>query len=83
MTVLQGKGYYKVTALKKDLRKGEARLLLAWAFISFLPVLSVPLVPTRNPATSERSFTGVSEEGKTRERAQTDSDGHGQQADRN
>ena len=46
-------------------------------------ILSVPVVPTRNPATSERSFAGDSEEGKTRERAQADADGHGLQADRN
>lgn len=43
----------------------------------------MPVAPTRNPATSERSFAGDSEEGKTRERAQADSDGHGHQADRN
>lgn len=52
---------------------------------SSLSLLSFPhpLVPTRNPATSERSFPGVPEEGKTRERAQADSGRHGQQADRN
>lgn len=49
----------------------------------FPPVLSVPVVPARNPATSERSFERDSEEGKTRERAQADSDRHGHQADRN
>lgn len=87
MTVVQEKCYYRVTALKiKGLREGAAWLVETCPgkeLISFLPLLSLSIVPTRNPATSERNFPRVSEEGKTRERAQADSDRHGHQADGN
>lgn len=67
----------------KDLGEGEGWLTCSGeGFISFLPVLSMSIVPARNPATSERSFAGDSEEGKTGEGAQADSDRHGHQADR-
>ena len=87
MTVVQEKCYYRMTTLNiKGLREGEAWLVETCpgkAFTSFFPVVSLSIVPTRNPATSERNFPGVSEEGKTRERAQADSDRHGYQADGN
>lgn len=76
----------KISLPWKYPREGEAQFVATrprQGLISFPSVLSMPVVPTRNPATSEWSFTGDPEERKTREGAQADSDGHGQQADGN